>query len=278
MKVLLSGASGFIGRHVLSELRKTGLEVAALTRNARGLSALQGAVEVFEMDISFPPANAFETLGSPDVLIHLAWNGLPNYRSLHHFEQEVPKQYAFLKSLVEGGLKSMVVAGTCFEYGMQSGALSEDRPALPITPYGLAKDMLRRQLEFLQIIRPFNLTWCRLFYMFGLGQAADSLYTQLSHAAKRGDPVFDMSGGEQLRDFLPVEEVARYIVHLAGSERSTGLINVCAGKPISVRNLVEKWLQDHEWKIHLNLGRYPYPDYEPMAFWGDTARLRAAVG
>ena len=104
-------------------------------------------------------------MGRPDVLIHLAWGGLPNYRSLHHFEHELPIQYRFLSDLVRSGLSGLVVAGTCFEYGMQSGQLSEDMGSCPDNPYGFAKDALRRQLEYLHEVNSFALTWARLFYI-----------------------------------------------------------------------------------------------------------------
>jgi len=109
--------------------------------------------------------------------------------------------------------------------------------------------------------------------MYGEGQPKDSLYSQLKDAVLRGERVFNMSGGEQLRDYLPVDEVARLISILARRRCDTGCINVCAGKPISVRNLVERWLAENGWDISLNLGYYPYPDYEPMAFWGDRRRM-----
>ena len=77
-----------------------------------------------------------------------------------------------------------------------------------------------------------------------------------------------MSGGEQLRDYLSVVDVARQIVKLAMAESEIGSVNICSGKPISVRRLVEQWLEENKWEIDLNLGYYPYPSYEPMAFWG----------
>ena len=228
---------------------------------------------IVEMDMAAPGADCFDRLGRPDVLIHLAWDGLPNYKSLHHFETELPRQFRFLKAMVEAGLPSLLVTGTCFEYGMQSGALSEDLPTQPANPYGYAKDALRRQLEFLKSVKPFNLTWARLFYMYGEGQPDTSLYPKLRAAVLRGDKVFNMSGGEQLRDYLPVEVVARQLARLAIAGADTGTINICSGVPISVRSLVEKWLRENNWKIELNFGYYPYPDYEPMAFWGERGKL-----
>ena len=109
--------------------------------------------------------------------MHLAWDGLPNYRSLHHFETELPKQYRFLREVVSRGLKSLLVTGTCFEYGMQNGELSESLICMPDNPYGYAKDALRRQLTFLKTEFQFNLTWARLFYMYGEGQGSKSIYS-----------------------------------------------------------------------------------------------------
>jgi dTDP-6-deoxy-L-talose 4-dehydrogenase (NAD+) len=207
------------------------------------------------------------------VLIHLAWEGLPNYQSLHHFESELPAQYRFLKSLIDSGLKNLVVTGTCFEYGMRSGQLNETMDTNPSNPYGFSKDMLRRQLLFLQNDHTFTLTWSRLFYLFGEGQSESSLFSQLQHTVERGDTLFNMSGGEQLRDYLPVTQVAQHIVSLALKQRDFGVVNICCGNPISVRNLVERWIAQKKWSIKLNLGYYPYPDYEPMAFWGDRQKL-----
>lgn len=277
MRVAVTGAGGFIGRHVLAELRGRDLDVVAVTRDARRLEGLCPDVRVLELDIALPGQDPCIRMGRPDLLIHLAWDGLPNYQSLHHCESELPRQYAFLKSIIESGLTSLLVAGTCFEYGRQHGPLLEQMPAQPDNPYGFAKDALRRQLEFLKSRTPFALTWTRLFYMYGENQPESSLYAQLCSAVRRGDRTFSMSGGEQLRDYLPVGEVARIIVELALQRADRGIVNVCSGEPISVRRLAETWLQEKGWEIELDLGRYPYHPYEPMAFWGDTQKLRRAL-
>lgn len=269
MKIAVSGASGFIGKHVLSELSKLDAEVVAITRDATKLQDLGESVRVVEMNLAQPESHCFERLGKPDVLIHLAWDGLPNYKSLLHFETELPRQYLFLKQMITSGLQSLFVTGTCFEYGMQSGALSATMPTKPANPYGYAKDALRQQLEYLKMIHPFKLTWGRLFYMYGEGQPSTSLYPKLKETVSRGGKAFNMSGGEQIRDYLPVEEIARQIVQLAMAQGDIGSVNICSGKPVSVRRLVEQWLNDNGWEIELNLGFYPYPDYEPMAFWGE---------
>lgn len=273
IKVAVTGASGFIGRHVLTELGRHPVDVTVVTRRAAKLADVSINARVVELDLANPQADNYERLNRPDILIHLAWEGLPNYGSLHHFETELPRQYLFLKGLVKAGLPTLLVTGTCFEYGMQSGELSEELTPLPSNPYGYAKDALRRQLEFLRGEHPFALTWARLFYIYGEGQSKSALLSQLKEAVEHGESSFNMSGGEQLRDYLPVNKVAAYLVALVLRQENIGVVNVCSGKPISIRNLLEGWLRDNGWTIALNLGHHPYSDYEPMAFWGDRRRL-----
>ena len=268
MKIAVTGATGFIGRHVVAELASHAVEVVAVVRPSSTRSLTLPVDTVVSLDLHDAPANAFERMGRPDVLIHLAWGGLPNYKSLHHFELELPAQYRFLKGLIESGLQNLIVAGTCFEYGMQSGPLGVNLQPSPTNPYGFAKDTLRRQLKYLQSVKSYALTWTRLFYLYGEGQSETSLYSQLRSAVENGDKVFNMSGGEQLRDYLDVSEAAKQIVSLAMERRSHEIVNVCSGKPISVRRLVEGWIEENGWAVTLNLGYHPYPDYEPMAFWG----------
>ena len=273
MKIAVTGATGFIGRHVVAETEQHSISPILMCQPSVEIPASVLKHSIVLMDLREPSVNTFDLLGQPDVLIHLAWAGLPNYKSLHHFEEELPTQYRFIKGLVASGLKNLVVTGTCFEYGMQSGPLNEDVETRPSNPYGFAKDTLRRQLEYLQQVRPFNLTWARLFYLYGEGQAENSLLPQLRKAVEQGDKIFNMSGGEQLRDYLPVTEVAKYLVHLAMTNKNNGIVNICSGKPVSVRKLAEGWIKENGWTVALNLGYYPYPDYEPMAFWGSQKKL-----
>ena len=279
MKVLVTGATGFIGNYVVGELLKYDFDVIA-----SGIESKKEIhpdwlekVTLIQVDLNEGLEDWFSFFGKPDMLIHLSWQGLPNYEELFHLERNLPNNYFFLKNMVENGLKKVVVTGTCFEYGMQSGALKEDLGIKPDNPYALAKDCLRKFLVQLQKKVDFNLKWIRLFYMYGKGQSVNSILSQLEAALERGDKVFNMSGGEQLRDYLPVEKVAKYIVRILLQDKVSGIINCCSGKPISVRRLVENYLIEKNKYIELNLGYYPYTDYEPLAFWGNTEKLKQAI-
>jgi len=278
-KVLVTGATGFIGRHVVPALLDKGYEVIAVARDQKKLQSLswRDKVRFISCNVHDPNLDTVELLGIPDVLIHLAWPGLPNYNGLFHFEENLPADYRFIQKMVISGVKHILVTGTCFEYGMQSGMLTEDTPTAPANPYGLAKDTLRTFLQSLQKVNPFTLQWLRLFYIYGPGQNPNSLLAQLDSAIDRRDTVFNMSGGEQLRDYLPVEEVAHRIAVLTEHPECNGIFNCCNGQPISVRRLVEEHLVHRRAHIKLNLGYYPYPEYEPMAFWGDCSRLEKIV-
>ncbi len=274
MKILVTGANGFIGRHVLYTLSKTPYHIVATSIGPELAVPKHGEVTYISCDLNEKQENYFEYFNRPDVLIHLAWQGLPNYNELFHFERNLFTNYVFIKNMIEHGLKDCAILGTCLEYGMQNGGLAEDINTMPTTPYGLAKDTLRKFLFELKKKKNFTLKWIRLFYVYGEGQSRHALLEQLKTALKNHESVFNMSGGEQLRDYLPVENAADYIVKIVLQNRVKGIINCCSGTPIVIRTLVENYLKEQHQHIRLNLGYYPYPDYEPMDFWGERIKLQ----
>ncbi len=276
-KVLVTGATGFIGQYVIQGLqKKSNIQIFAITRNAKKAASLESfsKLNVIETDIVNLNARALQNFGNIDAVIHLAWDGLPNYKESFHIEKNLFDSYNFCKRIIDLGIKNLSVVGTCFEYGMVNGCLPESLESRPNNSYAVAKDSLRKFIELLATKNSFSFKWIRLFYMYGKGQAKNSLISQLDDAIVRKDESFNMSGGEQLRDYLHVSEVAENIVSCSLQTDIPGIINCCSGKPISVRSFVENYLKERNVNMKLNLGYYPYADYEPMAFWGDNTKLK----
>jgi dTDP-6-deoxy-L-talose 4-dehydrogenase (NAD+) len=279
IKVLLTGASGFVGQHLVAALLERGCQVRAVARREEPARALPwfDQVEFVSADIHGADTDVAALCDGVDALVHLAWPGLPNYQGLFHFEHNLMADYAFIKRAVEAGVGQVQVTGTCFEYGLQSGPLGEQVECRPANPYGLAKHSLHLFLDSLRKQQPFTLQWARLFYLHGPGQNPNSLLAALDRAIDAGQPRFDMSGGEQLRDFLPIETAAAHLADLLLKRDFSGAVNICSGQPIAVRSLVERHCAVRQSAIALNLGHYPYPAHEPMAFWGDARRLQALL-
>jgi dTDP-6-deoxy-L-talose 4-dehydrogenase (NAD+) len=280
VKVLVTGATGFVGRHLVAALLARGCAVRAVARNAETAASLPwiNAVEFIKADIHGADLDIGALTDGIDALAHLAWPGLPNYQALFHFEHNLMADYRFIKGAVEAGVPQVLVTGTCFEYGMQSGPLDEQIAPQPGNPYGLAKNTLRLFLENLQRVQPFTLQWARLFYLHGAGQNPNSLLAALDRAIDAGDERFNMSGGEQLRDYLAIETAAGYLAAIMQQRDFDGVINCASGQPISVRALVEQRVRERGASIDLNLGHYPYATHEPMAFWGVADRMQQLLG
>ncbi|WP_260955457.1 NAD-dependent epimerase/dehydratase family protein [Pseudomonas citri] len=280
MKVLVTGATGFVGQHLVEALLARGWQVRAVARRIEPARALPwfDRVEFVTADVHADDLDLAALAEGVDALVHLAWPGLPNYQALFHFEHNLMADYRFIKQVVAAGVSQVLVTGTCFEYGLQNGPLDEQTAPQPANPYGLAKNTLRLFLEQLQREHPFTLQWARLFYLHGTGQNPNSLLAALDRAIDAQAPVFDMSGGEQLRDYLPIETAADYLAQLLGRRDFNGVVNCSSGQPVSVRALVEARLRERGVGLRLNLGHYPYPTHEPMAFWGVAERLQTLLG
>ncbi|MCB2187252.1 MAG: NAD(P)-dependent oxidoreductase [Deltaproteobacteria bacterium] len=278
-RVLVTGATGFLGRRVVAALRARGARVSVAARDP-GRAAAQSwgpAVEILAWDLYEPRQDWFARLGSPARLVHLAWDRLDDFRSPTHLEAQLPAHQAFLGAMLAGGLRDLTVTGTCLEYGLAEGCLAEDAPTRPVVAYGQAKDQLRGWLARAAGERGARWRWLRLFYLLGEDPGRSTLFTSLARAAARGEQSFPMSPGQQVRDYAPVAEAAGWLAACALQDRVTGIINCASGRPVKLEDLVREHMRERGCHLDLELGRYPYNAYEPLEFWADTARLREAL-
>lgn len=278
MKILVTGATGFVGHHVVKWLVDNNYEVIA-----SGTDTNKASQYPWLKDVKFIPCDYFKEnldyfdyFGKPDIIIHLAWKGLPNYFDQIHIDNLVASMN-LLNSFIAHKDCKIVVLGTDKEYGLMNGCLSENLVTDPKTMYGLAKDTLRKFLELKTAGTSQNWNWIRLFFIYGEGQSKKSILPLVDAAIENGDNEFPMSQGEQLRDYLPVEKAAEYICKIALQKDYNGIVNCCSGNPISVRRLVEEHLKRENKSIKLKFGVYGYPEYEAMSFWGDTSLLKRII-
>ena len=154
MKVLVTGSTGFIGSHLIRELlKRKSNQIVATSRSIDKAKKSDWFSKVEYIEYNFNDGiseNLYEFFGKPDQLIHLAWEDLSNYNSSSHIDEILPNHCDFIESMVVGGLKDVVVTGTCFEYGMIEGCLSEDIDTKPENLYAVAKDSLRKFIVNLQ--------------------------------------------------------------------------------------------------------------------------------
>lgn len=278
MKILITGSTGFIGKYVIDYLlSSTDYEIIATSSSLERLNKLflNKRVTILPFDIynNNSDLDYYSIFSKPDKLIHLAWRGLPNYQQSFHVTENLIADFNFLSNLVNNGLKDITILGTCFEYGLIEGELNENMPTNPQNYYALAKDTLRKMLELFKTQKNFDLKWIRQFYLYGCGQNANSLIPQLEKAIYDDEHFFNMSGGEQIRDILPVSEAAKNIVKIALQSEINGIVNNCSGSPKKIVDFIYEYLRENNKSIKLNLGYYPYSSFEPMCFWGDVQKL-----
>lgn len=209
----------------------------------------------------------------PETVILLSWPGLPNYQQSFHITRNLPATVELVEQLIAAGLKRIVVAGTCYEYGLQNGALQEDQPTDPLNLYAIAKDSARRAIANLCDQHEVSWAWLRIFYPYGEGQNPKSLLPSLEKAIQAGEASFSMSSGRQLRDFVAVEEVADQLLLLATHPKAAGIYNGGSGKPQSLSEVVEAKIAALGGSIQLKRGDYPDRADEPLAFWADMTRF-----
>jgi dTDP-6-deoxy-L-talose 4-dehydrogenase (NAD+) len=211
---------------------------------------------------------------TPDAVIHLAWYARPqNYLSSPDNVDSLATTLVFAKALLFAGCPKLVGVGTCLEYANSPRARTEEDPLDPKSLYARCKRSAHLVLGELFEQQKATLSWARLFHMHGPGENPARLLPAVATALREGRP-FALSPGEQVRDHLDVRDVASALVHLATAGAS-GVYNVCSGKPVTLREVVETMGRVVGRPDLLQFGQRPYMENEVMNLAGAATRLRA---
>jgi len=268
MKVLVTGANGYIGQGVVKTLLDMGETVVASDFNVENIDsrAIIKASNLFQVEAPF------EFFGEPDVMIHLAWRDGFKHASLNHIN-DLPKHYAFIKAMLEGGLKHLVVMGSMHEVGFYEGSINESTPTNPQSLYGIAKNALRQSVELLQKEHDFVFQWLRGFYIVGNTEYGCSIFSKITEAAKNGQKTFPFTTGENQYDFIDYDVFCEQIAKASLQTEVTGIINCCSGRPMRLGERVEKFIAENGYDIKLVYGAFPDRPYDSKAIWGDDTLI-----
>ncbi|MBP5540249.1 MAG: NAD(P)-dependent oxidoreductase [Bacteroidales bacterium] len=270
MKVLVTGANGYIGRHVVKALLGKGAEVIACDIATAEVDSRATRLDVNLFNL--PEGNIYEQLGSPDVCLHMAWrNGFVHNAPTHI--GDLSAHYEFMTRMIDGGLKQLAVMGTMHEVGYWEGAIDENTPCNPISMYGIAKDALRRAMLLYTKQKDVILQWLRAYYILGDDKKNNSIFCKILLAAEEGKKMFPFTTGKNQYDFITVDELANQLSAAVMQKEVVGIINCCTGKPMSLADRVEQFIKEHNLDIRLEYGAFPDRPYDSPCEYGNPDRI-----
>ena len=258
--VLLTGATGFVGRQVLRALAERGCRVRLVVRagsenrlsQTLSIESMIATPNIWSEDVAWWA----EACRGVEIVIYCAWYAEPG-----HYLQS-PKNSECLAGtlrLAEGAsaapVRRFVGVGTCFEYDLDRGLLGIDAPLKPTTAYAEAKAAVFGALSQQLPANGIEFVWCRLFYLYGEGEDERRLVPYLHARLRAGEPA-ELTSGTQIRDYLDVREAGRMIVDAAlGTDK--GPVNICSGTPLTVRALAEQIADQYGRRDLLKFGARP---------------------
>lgn len=278
-RVLVTGASGFIGHGTLAPLLACGAEVHAVS-SRQSRSASPPGVHWQRADLLSESATE-ELLQrvAPTHLLHLAWYAEPGtfWHSTENLRW-VEASLRLLRAFTAHGGHRAVLAGSCAEYAWEEKTycVEGQTPLRPTTLYGTSKHALHMIAECYAEQVDLSLAWARVFFVFGPREDPRRLAGSVARAFVLGEPAA-CSHGEQLRDFLYCEDLAEAFVALLGSAVQ-GSVNLASGTPVRIRELVEALAAAADRPDLVRLGVRPTVPGEPAEVLADVARLRDEVG
>ena len=271
--VLVTGAGGYIGRHVVLALLERGVHVKALDLRLDGVDprAERVAADLFSAD-----PEIYDRLGRPDVVLHMAWRDGFKHNSPAHLD-DLPAHFHLIENLLAGGLKHLAVMGTMHEVGYWEGPIDETSPCRPASLYGISKNALRETAALLAGQHDALLQWIRAYYIVGDDKFGNSIFSTLLAAAEEVRRTFPFTSGKNKYDFIWVSDLARQIAAIVCQDEVAGIVNACSGEPLSLADRVEAYIREHGLDLELEYGAFPDRPYDSPGVWGDATKIRAIM-
>lgn len=272
MKILVTGANGYLGKGVVKELLDKGYQVIATDLKS---NYIDSRATIFEEDL-FKIDNPFEHFGKPDILIHMAWRDGFVHNSINHIN-DLPLHYNFIENMIKSGLKHVTVLGSMHEVGFYEGAITENTPTNPQSLYGISKDALRNAVSLLCKQNSIVFQWLRGFYIVGNTSDGSSIFSKIIQADLDGKTEFPFTLGLNQFDFINYDEFCNAVALSATQEKIIGIINICSGHPEKLSDRVERFIKDNNLNIKLQYGAFPDRPYDSKAVWGSNRKLSLII-
>ena len=269
MKILVTGANGYLGQGIVRIILNNGHCVVATDFNTQFVDerAERIVCNLFEVD------NPYSFFGEPDVLLHLAWrDGFVHYSSAHI--DDLPKHYAFIKKMVDGGIQQVAVMGSMHEIGFFEGSINESIPCNPTTPYGIGKNALRDLTQMICKQKNIVFQWLRGYYIVGNSKFGSSIFSKITAAVDEGKTEFPFTLGQNQYDFIDYPDFCAQVAAVVGQKNEQGIINICSGKPEKLADRVERFIKENDYRIKLQYGAFPDRPYDSKAVWGNDTKIR----
>ena len=269
MKILVTGANGYLGKGVVKQLLDDGIEVIATDIKDNYIDKRATIIKgnLFEED------NPYDYFNQPDIVLHMAWRDGFIHNSLNHIN-DLPKHYEFLCKMIDAGVKQVACMGSMHEIGFYEGSINESTPCNPQSLYGISKNALRRLLELKCDEVGCTFQWLRGFYIVGNTEDGCSIFSKIVQAVHKGQNSFPFTLGLNQFDFLDYDEFCKYVVDTVEQKEISGVINICSGRPMKLSDRVEKFIEENGFNIKLEYGKFPDRPYDSKAIWGDDFKIQ----
>lgn len=269
MKILVTGANGYLGQGVVKALLDKGNDVIATDFKATNIDNRAKIIECNLFEIEKP----YEYFGNPDAVFHMAWrDGFVHYSDNHI--NDLPNHFSFLKKLAESGIQRIAVMGSMHEIGFWEGAIKEDTPCNPLSLYGVSKNALKDLVKILAKQNNIKFQWLRGYYIVGNSKYGSSIFSKITSSVEEGKKKFPFTMGQNQYDFINYEDFCNQAAEAVSQDKVLGIINICSGRPEKLADRVEKFIKENNYDIELQYGAFPDRPYDSKAIWGDDYKIR----